>query len=103
MAQLATCQWIHQHQNLVLTGATGCGKTWLACACLLYTSRCVYETDTDKAPYGLTVVDRILNPFIRQAKALLGDIHPQHPTQPKRRPTPATPFRIKRGDCLLKG
>ena len=32
MAQLATSQWIHLHQNLVLTGATGCGKTWLACA-----------------------------------------------------------------------
>ena len=32
MAQLGSCQWIHQHQNLVLTGATGCGKTWLACA-----------------------------------------------------------------------
>ena len=32
MAQLSNCQWIHQHQNLVLTGATGCGKTWLACA-----------------------------------------------------------------------
>ena len=25
MAQLATSQWIHLHQNLVLTGATGCG------------------------------------------------------------------------------
>lgn len=32
MAQLSSAQWIRHHQNLVLTGATGCGKTWLACA-----------------------------------------------------------------------
>ncbi|MGV1018021.1 MAG: IS21-like element helper ATPase IstB [Fluviibacter phosphoraccumulans] len=32
MAQLGSCQWVHHHQNLILTGATGCGKTWLACA-----------------------------------------------------------------------
>jgi len=32
MAQLSSCQWIRSYQNLVLTGATGCGKTWLACA-----------------------------------------------------------------------
>jgi len=32
IAQLAGCQWIQAHQNLILTGATGCGKTWLACA-----------------------------------------------------------------------
>jgi DNA replication protein DnaC len=32
MAQLASCQWIRGHLNLVITGATGCGKTWLACA-----------------------------------------------------------------------
>ena len=32
IAQLASCQWVRAHQNLVLTGATGCGKTWLACA-----------------------------------------------------------------------
>lgn len=32
MAQLANCQWIHSHHNLILTGATGCGKTWLSCA-----------------------------------------------------------------------
>lgn len=32
VAQLGSCQWIHAHQNLILTGATGCGKTWIACA-----------------------------------------------------------------------
>jgi len=32
IAQLASCQWIRAQQNLILTGATGCGKTWLACA-----------------------------------------------------------------------
>lgn len=29
---LATCQWIEQHQSVVITGATGVGKTYLACA-----------------------------------------------------------------------
>ncbi|AOV15728.1 AAA family ATPase [Acidihalobacter aeolianus] len=32
MAQLASLDWIHQALNLCLTGPTGCGKTWLACA-----------------------------------------------------------------------
>jgi DNA replication protein DnaC len=32
IAQLASCQWIRAHQNLIFTGFTGCGKTWLACA-----------------------------------------------------------------------
>lgn len=30
--QLATCQWIDAHQNVVVTGATGVGKTYVACA-----------------------------------------------------------------------
>lgn len=32
MASLASCDWIQQQLNLCLTGATGTGKTWLACA-----------------------------------------------------------------------
>jgi DNA replication protein DnaC len=32
MANLIDGDWIRQAHNLILTGATGCGKTWLACA-----------------------------------------------------------------------
>ena len=32
MAALASLDWVRQSLNLCLTGPTGCGKTWLACA-----------------------------------------------------------------------
>jgi DNA replication protein DnaC len=32
IASLASCDWIRNHHNLLITGATGGGKTWLACA-----------------------------------------------------------------------
>jgi len=30
--QLATCRWLHEHQNVTVTGPTGVGKTYVACA-----------------------------------------------------------------------
>jgi DNA replication protein DnaC len=30
--QLATCRWVSEHQAVVVTGATGTGKSYLACA-----------------------------------------------------------------------
>jgi DNA replication protein DnaC len=30
--QLATCRWIEEHHNVVLVGATGTGKSFIACA-----------------------------------------------------------------------
>lgn len=32
MASLSTCDWIRHAHSVLITGATGCGKTWLACA-----------------------------------------------------------------------
>jgi len=29
---LGTCRWITEHQNIIITGATGVGKSYLACA-----------------------------------------------------------------------
>lgn len=32
MLSLANCQWVKEHHNLIITGPTGVGKTYLACA-----------------------------------------------------------------------
>ncbi len=32
LASLASCDWIRANQNVLIQGATGCGKTYLACA-----------------------------------------------------------------------
>jgi DNA replication protein DnaC len=39
IASLASGEWIRRTQNLLITGATGSGKTWIACALAQQTCR----------------------------------------------------------------
>jgi DNA replication protein DnaC len=32
VTSLATCQWVRDHRNVLITGPTGVSKTWIACA-----------------------------------------------------------------------
>ncbi len=32
LASLTACQWLREHLNILITGPSGVGKTWLACA-----------------------------------------------------------------------
>ena len=39
IASLLSCEWLQRLQNLVITGAAGTGKTWLACALAVQAAR----------------------------------------------------------------
>ncbi|MFO1256807.1 MAG: IS21-like element helper ATPase IstB [Gammaproteobacteria bacterium] len=41
---LANCSWIDRHQNLIITGATGTGKSWMTCAIADQACRKKYST-----------------------------------------------------------
>src|SRR5690606_23180477 len=47
---LALGEWITAGQTVILTGATGCGKTWLACALGQYACRRGHSTRYLRVP-----------------------------------------------------
>lgn len=57
MSELSTCSFIRQGQNLLITGKTGCGKSYLACA--LGTQACIL---------GLRTLYLNLNRFVEAIK-----------------------------------
>lgn len=50
IASLGTCQYIRDRHNLVLLGATGCGKTYLACAFGMVANRLFLSTRYVRLP-----------------------------------------------------
>ncbi len=47
---LATCEYIAEYRNLIITGATGCGKTYMACAFGMEACKHYYNTKYVRLP-----------------------------------------------------
>lgn len=48
--QLATCGWVEAHQNVIVTGATGVGKTYIGCALAQQACRKGYKAIYRRVP-----------------------------------------------------
>ena len=55
--RLATCEYISEHRNLFITGATGCGKTYMACAFGMEACKMYYATKYVRLPDLLIDLD----------------------------------------------
>lgn len=48
--RIATCEYITEHRNLFITGATGCGKTYMSCAFGMEACKQYYSTKYVRLP-----------------------------------------------------
>ena len=55
--RLATCEYISEHRNLFITGATGCGKRYMACAFGMEAYKQYYNTKYVRMPDLLMNLD----------------------------------------------
>lgn len=55
--KLATCEYISEHRNLFITGATGCGKTYMTCSFGMEACKQYYNTRYVRMPELLMDLD----------------------------------------------
>ena len=78
LRQLATGQWIAGHQHILITGPTGVGKTYLACAFAQQACRQGYRVLYRRLP-------RLFDE-LTLARADGSYAHADEPLRPRRRP-----------------
>ena len=69
--RLATCEYITEHRNLFITGATGSGKTYLACAFGLEACKQRYKTKYVRLPDLLLELEMARNDGTEEVVALV--------------------------------
>ncbi len=92
--ELATCRWIRQSRNLIITGPCGIGKTWLACALGQKACREDYPTIYKRVPrlfeelemsHGDGRFPRMFRALVRTKLLILDDWGPEKLNAQQRR------------------
>ena len=90
---LATCRWVTEHLNILITGPTGVGKTWIACALAQKACREGYRALYLRLPKLLQEL-----PFRLHKDEIYRAVH-----NDQRHPNHICLGKCRRGQCLLSG
>jgi DNA replication protein DnaC len=92
--QLATCRWIGEHRNLLVTGPCGVGKSWLSCALAQKACRDGYSVHYARVPrlfadlelaHGDGRFAKLFRTLTRADLLILDDWGPDRLSAPQRR------------------
>lgn len=81
--KLATCQWIAEHLNCLISGPTGIGKTWMACALAHKAAREGYSVLYARLPKLFSALDlgradgrypKLIKPLAKAELLVLDDL-----------------------------
>jgi len=94
MLRLATCDWIKSAQNIIVTGPTGVGKTYLACALANRACRMGYSSFYTRTPrlfHDLAIAKadgsyaKLMNKLAKSKVVIIDDLGLAPMTEPERR------------------